>query len=89
MVPPGVPALAGGQGPARHRLDPFGHTRVRRVEQELIAEYTGTIDDLLGQLSSETYQRAVEIARLRPSSAATKTLSSPTSSITAPSCRTC
>ena len=46
------------------RLDPFGHTRVRRVEQELIAEYTGTIDDLLGQLSSETYQRAVQVARL-------------------------
>jgi len=46
------------------RLDPFGYTRVRRVERELIEEYTGTIDDLLGQLSPSTYQRAVEIARL-------------------------
>ena len=46
------------------RLDPFGHTQVRRVERELIEEYTGTIDDLLRQLSTETYQRAVEIARL-------------------------
>jgi indolepyruvate ferredoxin oxidoreductase len=46
------------------RLDPFGYTQVRRVERELIDEYTATIDDLAGQLSTETYQRAVEIARL-------------------------
>ncbi len=46
------------------RLDPFGYTRVRRVERELIDEYTATIDDLLSQLSTKTYQRAVEIARL-------------------------
>jgi indolepyruvate ferredoxin oxidoreductase len=46
------------------RLDPFGYTQVRRTERELIDEYTGTIDDLAGQLSTETYQRAVEIARL-------------------------
>ena len=37
---------------------------MRRIERELIDEYTVTIDDLLGQLSTETYQRAVEIARL-------------------------
>jgi indolepyruvate ferredoxin oxidoreductase len=46
------------------RLDPFGYTQVRRVERELIEEYTAAIDYLLGQLSTETYQRAVEIARL-------------------------
>jgi indolepyruvate ferredoxin oxidoreductase len=46
------------------RLDPFGYTQVRRVERELVEQYTATIDDLLGQLSTETYQRAVEIARL-------------------------
>jgi hypothetical protein len=46
------------------RLDPFGYTQVRRAERELIEEYTGTVDDLLGQLSTQTYQRAVEIARL-------------------------
>ncbi len=46
------------------RLDPFGYTRVRRVERELIDEYTVTIDDLLRQLSAETHQRAIEIARL-------------------------
>ena len=46
------------------KLDPFGYTRVRRTERELVEEYTAAIDDLIGQLSSETYQRAVEIARL-------------------------
>ncbi len=46
------------------RLDPFGYTQVRRVERELIDEYTGTVDDLMSRLSAETYQRAVEIARL-------------------------
>ena len=46
------------------RLDPFGYTQVRRIERELIDEYTAIIDDLAGELSSETYQRAVEIARL-------------------------
>jgi indolepyruvate ferredoxin oxidoreductase len=46
------------------RLDPFGYTPVRRAERELIDEYTSTIDDLLPQLSTETYQRAVEMARL-------------------------
>jgi indolepyruvate ferredoxin oxidoreductase len=46
------------------RLDPFGYTQVRRVERELIDEYTGTIDGLLGRLSPESHKRAVEIARL-------------------------
>jgi indolepyruvate ferredoxin oxidoreductase len=46
------------------RLDPFGYTQVRRVERELINEYTATIDDLLRQLSAETYPRSVQIARL-------------------------
>ena len=46
------------------KLDPFGHTQVRRAERELIGEYTATVDDLLGQLSPQTYPRATEIARL-------------------------
>ena len=46
------------------RLDPFGYTHVRRVERELIDEYTAAIDGLLRQLTAETHQRAVEIARL-------------------------
>ena len=61
---PGFRLLRAGKIVRGTRLDPFGHTQVRRVERELIDEYTATIDDLLRQLSTETYGRAVEIARL-------------------------
>jgi len=61
---PGFRLLRAGKIVRGTRLDPFGHTQVRRVERELISEYTATIDDLLRRLSAETYQRAVEIARL-------------------------
>ena len=46
------------------RLDPFGYTRVRRVERELIAEYTGLLDDLLASLSPGNHALAVELASL-------------------------
>ena len=61
---PGFQLLRAGKIVRGTKLDPFGHTQVRRVERELIDEYTATIEDLLGQLTTETYQRAVEIARL-------------------------
>ncbi len=61
---PGFRLLRAGKIVRGTRLDPFGYTQVRRVERELIEEYTGTIEDLLPQLSTETYQRAIEIARL-------------------------
>jgi indolepyruvate ferredoxin oxidoreductase len=61
---PGFRLLRAGKIVRGTRLDPFGRTQVRRVERDLISEYTATIDDLLGQLSAETYQRAVQIARL-------------------------
>jgi len=61
---PGFRLLQAGKIVRGTRLDPFGHTQVRRVERELINEYTATIDELLRQLSAETYPRAVQIARL-------------------------
>jgi indolepyruvate ferredoxin oxidoreductase len=61
---PGFRLLRAGKIVRGTRLDPFGLTRVRRVERELISEYTAAIDDLLRQLSPETYPRAVQIARL-------------------------
>ena len=61
---PGFRLLRAGKIVRGTKLDPFGYTRVRRVERELTEEYTATIDDLLRQLSAETYPRAVEIARL-------------------------
>jgi indolepyruvate ferredoxin oxidoreductase len=61
---PGFRLLRAGKIVRGTRLDPFGRTQVRRVERELISEYTATIDDLLRQLSAETYRCAVQLARL-------------------------
>jgi indolepyruvate ferredoxin oxidoreductase len=61
---PAFQLLRAGKVVRGTKLDPFGYTQVRRVERELIDEYTAAIDDLLRRLSAETYQRAVEIARL-------------------------
>ena len=46
------------------RMDPFGRTRVRVVERELIEEYLGLIDHLIGQLSPATAALAVRLAEL-------------------------
>jgi indolepyruvate ferredoxin oxidoreductase len=45
-------------------LDIFGHTHMRRVERALIGEYRGLIEQALDGLSPESYERAVELARL-------------------------
>jgi indolepyruvate ferredoxin oxidoreductase len=45
-------------------LDPFGRTRVRVVERELIEEYLGLVDHLIGRLSPATAPLAVRLAGL-------------------------
>jgi indolepyruvate ferredoxin oxidoreductase len=45
-------------------LDPFGFTRVRRTERELIEEYRALIDGLLPSLGEESYARCIELASL-------------------------
>ena len=45
-------------------LDPFGRTRHRRMERELIGEYESMLDRVLGALDSGNYDRAVELAEL-------------------------
>jgi indolepyruvate ferredoxin oxidoreductase len=45
-------------------FDPFGHTRVRQAERELIGEYRAMIEGALATLSQETYARGVELAAL-------------------------
>jgi len=45
-------------------FDPFGHAEVRRVERALIREYEGLIAAAVRELSAETYERAVRLARL-------------------------
>ncbi len=45
-------------------FDPFGYTRVRRTERELVGEYRAMIEGTLATLSEETYGRSVELAAL-------------------------
>jgi indolepyruvate ferredoxin oxidoreductase len=45
-------------------FDPFGHTRVRRAERELIGEYRALIERELAALSSDSYAHAAELAAL-------------------------
>ncbi len=45
-------------------LDPFGHTRIRREERRLLAEYRTAMDREIERLTAETLRRAVAIAEL-------------------------
>ncbi|MGB3480626.1 MAG: indolepyruvate ferredoxin oxidoreductase family protein [Mycobacterium sp.] len=43
-------------------FDPFGHTRMRRLERELLAQYQSMIDDVTARLSTADYDTATSIA---------------------------
>jgi indolepyruvate ferredoxin oxidoreductase len=43
-------------------IDPFGHTRMRRLERKLLAHYDATIRELSATLSSETYDKVAAVA---------------------------
>jgi indolepyruvate ferredoxin oxidoreductase len=45
-------------------FDPFGCTRVRRTERELIGEYRDMIERLLPALDEHSYERGVQLAAL-------------------------
>src|SRR6266496_2353882 len=45
-------------------MDPFGRTRVRIAERELIEEYLGLVDHLIGRVSPATAALAVRLAEL-------------------------
>ncbi|ARP82862.1 pyruvate ferredoxin oxidoreductase [Bordetella genomosp. 8] len=45
-------------------VDPFGHTRERRMERELIRQYREVVESLLATLSPDNLDRAVKIAAL-------------------------
>ncbi|MGB5758890.1 MAG: indolepyruvate ferredoxin oxidoreductase family protein [Acidimicrobiales bacterium] len=45
-------------------MDPFGRTRHRKLERELIGEYEAMIDRVTASLSPESYDHAVEVAEL-------------------------
>lgn len=56
--------LARGKRLRGTKFDPFGYAHMRRVERQLLAEYTGIVTRLAAQLAPDTYDRAVEIAGL-------------------------
>jgi indolepyruvate ferredoxin oxidoreductase len=45
-------------------FDPFGRTRVRRLERQLVAEYRSAVDVLLANLSPDNLEECVRIAGL-------------------------
>jgi indolepyruvate ferredoxin oxidoreductase len=45
-------------------FDPFGRTRVRRLERELITEYRAAVEDLLARLTEDTLADCVRVAAL-------------------------
>ena len=47
-----------------NRLDPFGHTKVRRMERALIGDYRAVVEQLLAGLTGGNSDLAVEIAEL-------------------------
>ena len=56
--------LAKGKRLRGTRFDPFGYAHVRRVERELLAEYTDIVTRLAADLSPANYDLAVEVAGL-------------------------
>jgi len=46
------------------KMDPFGRTAERRMERELIDEYTAMIERVMTNLSGDGYELAVEVAEL-------------------------
>jgi indolepyruvate ferredoxin oxidoreductase len=61
---PAFRVLRAARGVRGTRLDPFGRTRVRVVERELIEEYLGLVDQLIGRLSPDNASLAVQLAEL-------------------------
>jgi len=61
---PMLALLARGRRLRGTPLDPFGRTRVRRVERALPGEYMALVDAALAQLSPATLDVALEIAAL-------------------------
>ena len=60
----GFKVLAKLKGLRGTAFDVFGRTAERQMERELIAEYTGAIDQLLASLNADNHAAAVEVARV-------------------------
>ena len=56
-------ALARGKRLRGTALDPFGRTKLRRLERSLIGEYRSTLDRLAADLSADSIDEATAVAR--------------------------
>ncbi|KAA0021804.1 indolepyruvate ferredoxin oxidoreductase family protein [Antrihabitans cavernicola] len=56
--------LAKGKKLRGTKLDPFGYAHVRKVERELLAQYSGLMRQLASQLTETTYDHATQVANL-------------------------
>jgi len=61
---PGIKVLARGKRLRGTALDPFGRAKVRRVEQELPADYLAAIDLVLERLTADNLPEAISLAEL-------------------------
>jgi indolepyruvate ferredoxin oxidoreductase len=59
---PVLKALARGRALRGTAVDPFGRTRIRRLERALVADYRWAVETLLAGLDAEGYARAVAVA---------------------------
>jgi indolepyruvate ferredoxin oxidoreductase len=56
--------LAKGKKLRGTRLDPFGYAHVRKVERQLLAEYTDLIETIAAELTADNYNDALTVAAL-------------------------
>jgi indolepyruvate ferredoxin oxidoreductase len=61
---PALRALRAMRGLRGTPLDPFGHTRVRRIERSLPGEYESLVREALSLLGRESHEVAVELCEL-------------------------
>ncbi|MCW2746824.1 MAG: indolepyruvate ferredoxin oxidoreductase family protein [Mycobacterium sp.] len=59
---PVLAGLAHGRRLRGSPLDPFGHTRLRRLERALVQDYADTVDGLADRLDTGSYDTAVAVA---------------------------
>jgi len=60
----GFRLLASLKGLRGTRLDPFGYQAERRIERDLVDDYEQTLDKLVAGLSKNSFDAALEVARL-------------------------
>lgn len=61
---PAMVMLAAGKRLRGTRLDPFGYTKLRRAERDLVSEYRAALEILLTDLGEQHLEQAITLAEL-------------------------